>query len=97
MNKILITAITQLTVASGSFAPLTNIFLNFLTQSRIFLQSLTVGVVTCMSIYYKIREITAHNQEEQQFSQKTVNVLIGCAFIFVVPTVVNVIKSFFNV
>ena len=82
-------------IAKGSWGPVITIFTEFLNATKTFLQGITIGVVVVMAIYYKIREITANPNEEAQFSSKTRNTLVACAFIFLVPTLATVLQSFF--
>lgn len=80
----------------GSWAPVLNKITDFINGTKTALQGITVGVVTVMAIWYKLREITAEQQEEQMFTAKTRKILIGCVFIFLIPTFITVLESFFK-
>lgn len=95
-NLFLHLHILALNLYAGSYAPLLEIFTNFINETRVFLQTISVGIITCMSIYYKIREATANVQEDQAFSQKTQKVLVCLVFIFLIPTIISVLQSFFK-
>ncbi|MCI9093388.1 MAG: hypothetical protein HFF36_06325 [Coprobacillus sp.] len=96
MKNFILIHIFAPVVAAGTWAPVTKLFTNFLDQTKVFLQGLTIGFVVVMSIYYKFREIASDAQEEQQFTSKVRRTLIACAFIFLIPALANVLKSFFN-
>lgn len=83
-------------LAKGSWDPVIKAITPFINSTLSFLQGITVGVVTLMAIWYKIREVTSSQQEEQQYTQKTKSVLIACVVIFLLPTIVNVLQSFFS-
>ncbi len=95
ITNMMVLPIMAKTKANG-WQPVLDLLINFLDQTKTFLQAITIGVVVVMAIYYKMREIAANAQEEQQFSQKTRNVLIGCAFIFLIPTLASVLETFFR-
>lgn len=81
---------------SGSFSPLTNKITPFFRDLKTFLQSAAVLVAAGMAIFYKLREIVANPQEDQMFSQKTKSVLVAIGFIFIVPTIITVVSSYFK-
>ncbi len=87
---------TKSILYAGSYEPLLKLFTNFLNGTRDFLQTISVGIITVMAIYYKIREATASAQEDQMFSQKATKVFVILAFIFIVPTLVSVLQSYFG-
>ena len=94
-NFLIMNAIIPIMAKTNGWDPVIKIFTEFLDSTKSFLQGITIGVVVVMAIYYKIREITSDAQEEAQFSSKTKKTLVACAFIFLVPTLATVLKSFF--
>lgn len=97
MQKMIANIFIQYTLlAKGSWDPVIKVLTPFINSTLSFLQGITVGVVTLMAIWYKIREVTSSQQEEQQYTQKTKTVLIACVVIFLLPTIVNVLQSFFS-
>lgn len=81
---------------AGSFQPLVNLFNPFISGAKDFLQLMSTGIITIMAIYYKLREATASVQEDQMFSKKAISVLTILAFIFIIPTIVSVLESYFG-
>ncbi|OUC52219.1 hypothetical protein B7939_02020 [Eggerthia catenaformis] len=81
---------------AGSFQPLINKFVPFFNALASFIQNIAIAGVTAMVGYYKLREVFANHQEDQMFSEKTKKVLIALAFIFLAPTIISVISSFFK-
>lgn len=82
-------------VQAGSFDPLLNLVKPFFTDAGTFLQSIAVMVAVGFGVYYKIREMAANQQEDQMYSQKTKAVFMGLVFVFLIPTIVSILQSYF--
>lgn len=83
-------------VLAGSWGPILNKLTPFLNSTKTALQSVTVGIITIMAIYYQIRAVVADQQEEAMYTSRTKKVFVTCVIIFLVPTIVSVLKSFFG-
>ncbi len=84
----------SLIVFSG-FNDLLKIFTPFWSDLSTFLQTIGSMGIPCMIGYYKIREAFADVQQDQMYSQKTKAVMLCLIFIFLAPTIVNIIQHYF--
>lgn len=78
----------------GAWSELFNLFNTPLEQFMTFIQTLALVVAAGMAGYYKLREMFADVQEDQMFSQKTKKVFIALIFIFIIPTLIKIIKTY---
>lgn len=92
MNKINF----LLTIAVGSFDPLTKPISNFGTSALSAMLQISTIVTAVMIVFYKLRTITADPQDDQVYSKKINKVLAALVFIFLAETIVSVIQSFFS-
>lgn len=94
MGKLMLQA-HKILVFSGSWDPILQKITPFLSQTQTFLQSVSVGIVTCMAIYFEIRSVAADQQEEAMYNSRVKKVMTACVIIFLIPTLVAVLKGFF--
>ncbi|WP_279153672.1 hypothetical protein [Thomasclavelia cocleata] len=87
--------ITNYLLIMGSFDPLLQLFRPFLEDANTFCQSIAILLASVMVVVYKLRQMFAEAQQDQMFDQKSKAVLIALVFIFVVPTIVKVLQSYF--
>ena len=80
----------------GAWSDLYNLFAPAVNDFLTFLQSIALIVAAGMAVWYKMREMIADVQEDQMFSQKTKKVFIALVFIFIVPTLIKILQSYFN-
>lgn len=79
----------------GAWSQLFNVFDPALSSLQTFLQAVAVLGAGCFAAYYKIREMFAGPQEDQMYSQKTKGVFLGLIFVFIIPILINIIKTLF--
>lgn len=92
MNKINF----LLTIAAGSFDPLTKPITNAGTSALSALLQVATIFAAVAIVYFKIRTIMADVQEDQVYSKKINKILSALVFIFLAETIVSVVKSFFS-
>lgn len=80
----------------GAWSDLYNLFAPAVNDFLTFLQSIALIVAAGMAVWYKMREMIADVQEDQMFSQKTKKVFIALVFIFIVPTLIKILQSYFK-
>lgn len=88
--------INSIILFMGSFDPLLQLFKPFLEDANTFCQSIAILATSVMVVVYKVRQMFAEAQQDQMFDQKSKAILIALVFIFVVPTVVKVLQSYFG-
>ncbi|MBM6840119.1 hypothetical protein H6A03_00980 [[Clostridium] spiroforme] len=79
----------------GSFDPILNLLKPFFNDALTFCQAIAILVTAVMVSYYKIRAMFADVQQDQMFDQKAKTVLFALVLIFLVPTIVKVLQSYF--
>ena len=79
----------------GSFDPILNLLKPFFNDALTFFQAVGILVTAVMVSYYKIRAMFADVQQDQMFDQKAKTVLFALVLIFIVPTIVKVLESYF--
>lgn len=79
----------------GSFDPILNLLRPLFTDALTFVQACSILVSSVMVPYYKIRAMFADVQQDQMFDQKAKGVLYALVLIFLAPTVVKVLQSYF--
>lgn len=89
------TIICSITLVMGSFDPLLNLFKPLLSDGFTFCQAIGVLAASVFVAWTKIRQMFADAQQDQMFDQKAKSVLVCLVFIFIIPTVVKVLESYF--
>mgnify|MGYP007032379623 CR=1 FL=1 len=79
----------------GHFQQLFTLLETPLNDGLKFLQAGAVLVACVMAIYYQLRAMIGNPQEDQMHSQKTKKVFISLAFIFIIPTLINIVEKYF--
>lgn len=79
----------------GAWSELFDLFKPALTQFTTFAQAIALIVAAGVAVYYKVREMFADVQEDQMFAQKTKKVFIALVFVFIVPTIIKILETYF--
>ncbi len=61
----------------------------------VFVQELSILVATAMVAFYKIKSMYADVQEDQMYHQKATKVLKTLLFIFLIPTIIRIMRLYF--
>lgn len=79
----------------GSFDPIIKLFTPFLKDAVTFLQAVAVLGATAMAMFYKIRQMFATAQEDQMWDKKTKDIFVALVVVFITPTIISVLQSYF--
>ena len=80
----------------GNWSQLYELFQPALEDFCTFVQALALIVAAAVAVYYKVREMFADVQEDQMYSNKTKKVFVALVFVFIVPTVIEILSGYFN-
>ena len=79
----------------GHFQELFNLLQTPLQDGLKFLQAGAVLIACVMAIYFELRTMIGNPQEDQMYSQKTKKVFVSLAFVFIIPTLINIVQKYF--